>query len=137
MYVKTYFQSFGGLRPLDPYFVMSVLQTADCITFLVASPCVCRIFFLPLHCLRIVGNAEVRPMNVKTALTAEAGGHGFNPCASPFCSGNEKDYVHQINILLIRLDNFYNNGKEKTYLFADGPGRTLEIERITIKKESV
>lgn len=28
---------------------------------------------IPLQRVRIVGNAEVRPMNVNTALTAEAG----------------------------------------------------------------
>lgn len=52
--------------------------------------------------LRIVGNAEERPMNVKAALTTERGEDVKTPRRF-FFSG---DYRNKVNIPLIRFDNF-------------------------------
>ena len=66
-------------------FVIQTLQNHNCITICVPVICVFPQIYLSLYSLRIVGNAEERPMNVKVTPTAEAGGMHVEVLSSIFC----------------------------------------------------
>lgn len=84
-----------GASPLHPQIQDMLQNIYHFLVYYKKSPYLCT-------SLRIVGNAEERPMNVKAALTTERGEDVKNPRRFFIY----EDYQLILNIPLIRLDKF-------------------------------